>query len=153
MGRQSAISGTHEIRNSKNKSQKMKLSRIARDEPGRPGKYPQGSPKAISGSKKAIWVKSGNPTIWPSGPSPGTSGASRNPLDLPSRAARISPGAPGNRLTWCEAPDPKEIVAGLSEARGNSFSIPGKFLRQSWVGNRKFQVRTKFEKSKIFVKK
>ena len=81
----------------------MKLPRIARDEPGRPGKYPQGSPKAISGSKTAIGVKSGNPKIGPSGPSPGTSGASRNPLDLPSRAARALPDASGSFLTWCEA--------------------------------------------------
>ena len=89
------------------------------------------------------------------------------------------PGGPGNFLTWCEAlflhfASPgatsgqnatcnttqqihqisavsyrRQVVAGLSEARGNSFNISGTFLRQSWVGNREFDVRTKFEKAKI----
>ena len=49
---------------------------------------------------------------------------------------------------FLSTPGPKEIVAGLSEARGNSFNDQGKFLRQSWVGNWKFEARTKFEKAK-----
>ena len=52
---------------------------------------------------------------------------------------------------FLSTPGPKEIVARLREARGNSFNIQGKFLRQSWVGNRIFEARTKFEKAKKIV--
>ena len=47
------------------------------------------------------------------------------------------------------APAPNEIVAGCGGARGNSFDICGNSPCQSWVGNRRFHARTKFEKAKF----
>ena len=66
-----------------------KRSRIT---PGRPGKHP-GTPRSHFQTKlqlkNANLAKFKNRVFWPSGPSPGASGASRKPLDLPSRAASL----------------------------------------------------------------
>ena len=89
-------------RRSKNDG-KLKLPRTAQDEPGRPRKPPRGFPDGHFEFKNAIWAKSKNMKIGPSGPSPGTSGASRRPLDLTSRAARVVSSVTEDFHTWCEA--------------------------------------------------
>ena len=76
---------------------------------GRPGAaerhrdITRGFPRGQFQFKKLIFVKFEMSHFDEFGPSPGAFGASQNPLDLPSRAARRSPSAPGNFLTWCEA--------------------------------------------------
>ena len=89
-------------RRSKNDG-KLKLPRTAQDEPGRPRKPPRGFPDGHFEFKNAIWAKSKNMKIVPSEPSSGTSGVSRRPLDLTSRAARVPSSAPDTFHTWCEA--------------------------------------------------
>ena len=72
---------------------KPKLSKNVRDHPGSPGESPKASPRQFSSSKTPVSPEFKRQQIWSSGPSPGTSGASRTPLDLPSRAAQVAPGA------------------------------------------------------------
>ena len=66
-------------------------------------KVTRGFPGGHFQFKIGIFEKSEKLCFWPSGPSPGVSGGLPGSLDLPSRAAGVSPGVPGNLLTWCEA--------------------------------------------------
>ena len=170
----SAIGFFRYARNSKKQKfrQKLKLPRIAQDEPRRPGEHPRVPRRQFPAQKQPRGrnpEKNKNDPIravsWhlrgfqkPTGPPlSGRLGLSRCPRELSHMVRstlpplRLSGGPQVDRTQpvtihskfikfqqFLSSPGPKEIVAGLGEARGNSFDTQGKFLRQSWVGNRIF---------------
>ena len=82
----------------------LKFLKMVQDQPGRPGESPEVSPETSFGSKTRFFRILKLRLFWPSGPSPGASGPSRQPLDLPSRAAWGVPGWFGGLLKVEQSP-------------------------------------------------
>ena len=83
-------------------------------------------------------------------------GAKHSSSNFPSRGPQVDRTQPvtirhnlAEFRQFLSAAAPNEIVAGCGGARGNSFDIWGNSSCQSWVGNRRFHARTKFEKAKF----
>ena len=83
------------VRGQNSKTKNIIFFEVSQNGPGSAGaprRVTRGDPRDQFRFKNTIFQDFETSTFWPSGPSPGASGPSRQPLDLPSRAAWGVPG-------------------------------------------------------------